>query len=526
MPQLVVNVVLGRLVLPMKYVSDSPFGVDPMCIYEFSSWFTLGSFYMTYVVQPPAITSADDLLGRLSQAASISKAHYTVFTDRHAALPSIKILKASVSAVNTAANTQTLCSMSSVLQMTDIVYTASAAAARIPAVLLASEVSRSIMPMMPADGVLQATMVTEAADSIFLWAVVTTITLISAQHADLASHHHTLPAVYAAVSPALVLPTITPGLDTHSVIIHRLDMHSVIIHGLDMHSVIIRGLDMHSMIIHGGEHDHKLSGHQCDQPLGLLHQLESKGGPVQGTVQGSPYKIALARMGLLAAAAILFTGMTFYWTYTARWPHSDKPGGSMASTFSYVPPAHTGMSAVQWHITFRQRRTTATSRLTTAVAPAASAGPEMVSAAKSRQAQAGPRVPPVKGPAMVNTFNLSCSSDTDVAVGLAIADKQRAGLVGDQTAPRMLFTDRREEVSTGVDAAVPVAGGDSLEVPAAQMQESSQQIIQGAAASSHGKWKGTLKTSVKSKLKGGLKSLKTGVKRRLCSGCIQSPVVD
>lgn len=149
----------------------------------------------------------------------------------------------------------------------------------------------------------------------------------------------------------------------------------------------------------------------------------------------------------------------------------------MASTFSYVPPAHTGMSAVQWHITFRQRRTTATSRLTTAVAPAASAGPEMVSAAKSRQAQAGPRVPPVKGPAMVNTFNLSCSSDTDVAVGLAIADKQRAGLVGDQTAPRMLFTDRREEVSTGVDAAVPVAGGDSLEVPAAQMQESSQQVL-------------------------------------------------
>ncbi len=117
-------------------------------------------------------------------------------------------------------------------------------------------------------------------------------------------------------------------------------------------------------------------------------------------------------------------------TYTARWPHTDKPGSGMGSSFSYVPPAHTGMSAVQWHMSFRPHRTTATSRHSTAVATAASARSELVSAAKSRQAQPGPRAPSMKEPAMVNTFNLSCSSDTDAAVGLATADKQRAGLVG------------------------------------------------------------------------------------------------
>ena len=77
------------------------------------------------------------------------------------------------------------------------------------------------MQMMPANSALQATMVTEVADSIFFWANVTNITFSIVQHADLALHHHTLPAVCAAVSPALVLPTITPGLDMHSMITHQ-----------------------------------------------------------------------------------------------------------------------------------------------------------------------------------------------------------------------------------------------------------------------------------------------------------------
>ncbi len=34
--------------------------------------------------------------------------------------------------------------------------------------------------------------------------------------------------MYAVVSPALVLPTITPGLDMRSMIIHALDIHSTI----------------------------------------------------------------------------------------------------------------------------------------------------------------------------------------------------------------------------------------------------------------------------------------------------------
>ena len=147
----------------------------------------------------------------------------------------------------------------------------------------------------------------------------------------------------------------------------------------------------------------------------------------------------------------------------------------MGSTFTYVPPAHTGMSAVQWHM-FGLRRTTATSRHSTAVATAAPARFELISAAKSRQAQLGARAPSVKEPAMVNTFNLSCSSDTDAAVGLATADKQRAGLVGNQTAPRMLLTDCCEAIPVGVNAAVPVAAVDKLKGTAAQMQESSQQV--------------------------------------------------
>ncbi|KAL0023836.1 hypothetical protein WJX77_010158 [Trebouxia sp. C0004] len=320
-----------------------------------------------------------------------------------------------------------------------------------------------------------------------------------------------MPALCAALRPALVLPTITPGLDTHS------------------------------MVIHEGEHDDKVSGHRCGHPSGVSHQLRS--------VQGSPYKIAQTWRGLLAAAVILFTGMTRYWsskrkaathfiapapstlrmgytsrsanapphtatamtplewrtggrTYTARWPHTDKPGSSMGSTF----------------------QTTATSRHSTAVATAASARSKLASAAKIRQAQLGAPARSVKAPAMVNSFNLSCSADTNVAVRLASADKQRTGPRGGQAPPCLVHTDCFED-PVGVHATVPVAGGDALEGTAAQMQESSHQVIRGAAASSHGKWKGTRKVSMKGKLKGSLKSLKTGVQRHLCSGFIPAAVV-
>ena len=67
---------------------------------------------------------------------------------------------------------------------------------------------------------------------------------------------------------------------------------------------------------------------------------------------------------------------------------------------------------------------------TTAVATAAPARSGLICAAKSRRAQPEARAPSLKGPAMVNTVNVSCSSDTDAALGLATADKQRAGLVG------------------------------------------------------------------------------------------------
>ena len=163
-------------------------------------------------------------------------------------------------------------------------------------------------------------------------------------------------------------------------------------------------------------------------------------------------------------------------TYTARWPQTDKPGSSMGRTFTYVPPANTGMSAVQWHM-FGLRKTSATSCLSTAVATAASARSELISAAKSRQAQPGPPARSMKEPATVNTINLSCSSHAEATVGLATADKRRTGLLGNQTAPRMLLTDCCDRASVGVHAAVPVAGdGDKLEGTAAQMQASSQQV--------------------------------------------------
>jgi len=163
-------------------------------------------------------------------------------------------------------------------------------------------------------------------------------------------------------------------------------------------------------------------------------------------------------------------------TYTARWPSTDKPASGMGGSSRFVPPAHTAMSAVQWHMSFRLLRTTATSRHSTAVATAASARSELVSALQSRQAQPGARARSVKAPATVHIFNLSCSSDTDAAVRLATADKQRTRLVGDQTAPRMLLTDCCEAVPVGDNGAVPVAGVDALEGTAAQMLESSQQV--------------------------------------------------
>ena len=163
-------------------------------------------------------------------------------------------------------------------------------------------------------------------------------------------------------------------------------------------------------------------------------------------------------------------------TYTARWPQTDKPGSSMGRTFTYVPPANTGMSAVRWHM-FGLRKTAATSRLSTAVATAASARSELISAAKSHQAQPGPPARSMKEPATVNTINLSCSSHAEATVGLPTADKQRTGLLGNQTAPRMLLTDCCDKAPVGVHAAVPVAGdGDKLEGAAAQMQASSQQV--------------------------------------------------
>lgn len=183
---------------------------------------------------PLAVSSADDVLNHPFQAASISKAHYTAFKEQHAAAPGIKVLKASESAVDTAANSLILSCMSSVFQMPDIVCTASAAAAAgTAAALLASEVTPSIMEVMPANSAMQATMVTGVVDSIFIWADVTNTTLAIVQYAAPALHHHTLPAVCAALSPALVLPTITDGL--------------------------------HSMIIHGGEHDDHLSGRRMSK---------------------------------------------------------------------------------------------------------------------------------------------------------------------------------------------------------------------------------------------------------------------
>ncbi|DBB08895.1 TPA: hypothetical protein ACH3X3_007538 [Trebouxia sp. C0006] len=335
-----------------------------------------------------------------------------------------------------------------------------------------------------------------------------------------------------------------------------------------MRSMIIHALDIHSTITPEGEHGDRLSGYHCDHPSGVAHQLGPEGGSVQGSAQGSPHKIALARLGLLAAAAILFIGTTLYWsfkrkaathsikaapstlrmryakrstdrppyaakpmtpvewrtgsrTYTARWPRTDKPGSSMGSTFSSMPPANTGMSAVQWHM-FGLRKTTAPGGYTTAVATAAPARSGLISSARSRRAQPGMRAPSVKGSAMVNTYSLSCSSDTDAGLGLATADKQRAGLVGNQIAPRLPLTDYREEAPVGVDTAVPVASGNALEGAAAHMQDSSPQIIRGAAGSSKGKWKNTMKVSMKGKLKGSLKSLKIGVKRHLCSSFIPS----
>lgn len=162
-------------------------------------------------------------------------------------------------------------------------------------------------------------------------------------------------------------------------------------------------------------------------------------------------------------------------TYTARWPRTDWPGSSMGSTFSSMPPANTGMSAVQWHM-FGLRKTTAPGGYTTAVATAAPARSGLISSARSRRAQPGMRAPSVKGSAMVNTYSLSCSSDTDAGLGLATADKQRAGLVGNQIAPRLPLTDYREEAPVGVDTAVPVASGNALEGAAAQMQDSSPQV--------------------------------------------------
>lgn len=73
--------------------------------------------------------------------------------------------------------------------------------------------------------------------------------------------------LFSAVSPALVLPTITPGLD----------MHSVIHFGLDMHSMTIHGLDMHSTITHGGEHDDRLSGKGMSKQHSMLGLAESAG---------------------------------------------------------------------------------------------------------------------------------------------------------------------------------------------------------------------------------------------------------
>ena len=140
-----------------------------------------GSVYTACAMQPLAISSGDDLLTQPSQKASTSLAHYTPLTEQHAAAPSIKILMASEYAVDTAANSLILSFMSSVFQ--DIVCTASAAAAGAPAVLLASEVPHSIMQMMPANSTLQATMVTEVADSIFFRANVTNITFSIVQHA-------------------------------------------------------------------------------------------------------------------------------------------------------------------------------------------------------------------------------------------------------------------------------------------------------------------------------------------------------
>lgn len=139
-------------------------------------------------------------------------------------------------------------------------------------------------------------------------------------------------------------------------------------------------------------------------------------------------------------------------TYTARWPRTDKSGSSMGSTFSSMPPANTHMSTVQWHM-FGLRKTTATSCYTTAVATAGPARSGLISAARSRRVQPGTRTPSVKEPAMVNLVNVSCSPDTDAALGLATADRQRTGVVGNKIAPCVPLTHCREEAPVGVDAA-------------------------------------------------------------------------
>ncbi len=225
------------------------------------------SVHMEHAIQPLAISSDDDLLRQLSQAASTSLAPYTPLyplTEQHAAASSIKILRASESAVDTAANSLILSCMPSIFQKPDIEYIASTtAAAGTAAVLLACESSSCIMQMMPANSAIQATMVTVVADSIFSWTYVTNTIFTDVQYADHAPHHHT----FSALSPALVLPTSTPGRA----------MHSTIIHGLNMHSMIIHGLDMHSMISHEGEHDDKLSGTRMSRQhtvLGLAERQE------------------------------------------------------------------------------------------------------------------------------------------------------------------------------------------------------------------------------------------------------------
>ena len=218
-----------------------------------------GSLYTARALPPLAISSVNDWPNRLSQAASTSLAPYAPLTEQHAAAPGIKSLKASPSAVDTANGLMPKC-MSPVFQIPDMMCTAAAA------VLLASEVLPCIMQVMPAHSAMQATTGTGVADSIFCWANVTNITLIIDQRADPALHHHTLAAVCAAVSPALVSPTITCGLDMHAMILHELDIHST--------------------IIHEGGHDDKLSGKRMSRQHTVLGFPQWQGKPL------SPFQFA------------------------------------------------------------------------------------------------------------------------------------------------------------------------------------------------------------------------------------------